>query len=157
MMLIIDLFDETEQLDKQIQDNIKSLLQHAAEEEQIGQDAELTVTFVNNEKIQQVNAEYRGIDQPTDVISFALEDQVEGEVQVIGAPTQRILGDIILSVEKAKEQAGDYGHSFMRELGFLVVHGFLHLLGYDHTEEDEEKEMFKRQEAILGSFGLTRS
>ena len=77
-------------------------------------------------------------------------------MEISGVDLPRILGDIIISVEKAHEQAEEYGHSFLRELGFLAVHGFLHLLGYDHMTEEDEKEMFRRQEEILENYGLTR-
>lgn len=157
-MLTIDLIDETEQLEQEILDEIDRLLQHAAKEETIKQNSELSVTFVTNDRIQEINAEYRNIDRPTDVISFALEDEVEGEAAIVSTPDNPVLlGDIIISIEKAKEQAEEYDHSFMRELGFLAVHGFLHLLGYDHMNEEDETEMFKRQDVILESYGLDRS
>ena len=105
---------------------------------------------MTDEEIQEVNAEYRGKDEPTDVISFALEEMTEGEVAIIaeeGMPT--VLGDIIISVETASRQAEEYGHDFNREIGFLALHGFLHFLGYDHMTEEDEKEMFGRQKEIL--------
>lgn len=157
-MLTIDVHDETEQLDVSMIEEVKKLLIHAAKEEVLEKTSELSVTFVTNERIQQINSEYRNIDRPTDVISFALEDEVEGEQELLLSDENPVLlGDIIISVEKAKEQAEEYGHSFSRELGFLSVHGFLHLLGYDHMNEQEEKEMFKRQDVILESYGLNRS
>lgn len=157
-MLTIDVHDETEQLDVSMIEEVKKLLIHAAKEEVLEKTSELSVTFVTNERIQQINSEYRNIDRPTDVISFALEDEVEGEQELLLSDENPVLlGDIIISVEKAKEQAEEYGHSFSRELGFLAVHGFLHLLGYDHMNEQEEKEMFKRQDVILESYGLNRS
>ncbi|WP_408006824.1 rRNA maturation RNase YbeY [Pseudalkalibacillus sp. A8] len=156
-MLTIDLYDETEQLDVAILNEIENLLQYAAKEETITQESELSVTFVTNERIQEINSEFRGIDRATDVISFALEDEVEGEMEIIDDDTPVLLGDIIISVEKAKEQADEYGHTFMREVGFLAVHGFLHLLGYDHMNDEDEKKMFTRQDSILNSFGLKRS
>ncbi|WP_261129674.1 rRNA maturation RNase YbeY [Bacillus sp. Marseille-Q3570] len=157
MMLSIDLFDETEQLDESFISEVESLLQHAAKEESIKQGTELSVTFVTNERIQEINSEYRGIDRPTDVISFALEDEVEGELKIVEDDHPILLGDIIISIEKAAEQAEEYGHSFMRETGFLAVHGFLHLLGYDHMGDEDEKQMLERQDAILNSYGLKRS
>ena len=97
----------------------------------------------------------------SDVISFALEDEGEGELAVIFDEDEdfdlpRNLGDIMISVERAKEQAEEYGHSFDRELGFLAVHGFLHLNGYDHMTPEDEKEMFTLQEDILTAYGLKR-
>ncbi|MDQ0161302.1 rRNA maturation RNase YbeY [Bacillus alveayuensis] len=157
MRLMIDLVDETNTLSKEQLQMVEKLLHFAAEEEKVEDGAELSVTFVTNEEIQKINREYRGKDQPTDVISFALEEMGEGEVKVIGADLPKALGDIIISVEKAKEQAEEYGHSFIREIGFLTIHGFLHLLGYDHMTEEEEKIMFARQKEILENYGLHRS
>lgn len=156
MYLTLDLNDETQSLSVENLNLIEKMLHHAAEAQGIEAGSELSVTFVNNEEIQQINSEYRGKNVPTDVISFAMEELGEGEIaiNVEGAP--RVLGDIIISVERAKEQAADYGHSEERELGFLAIHGFLHLLGYDHMEDDDEKEMTEKQESILQSFGLRR-
>ncbi|MCP8967166.1 rRNA maturation RNase YbeY [Ectobacillus ponti] len=154
--LIIDFFDETKEVTEEQKDTIQSLLQTAAEIEGVEEGAEMSITFVDNDRIQELNREYRDKDKPTDVISFAMEDEVEGELQIVGEELPRVLGDIIISIPKTKEQAEEYGHSFMRELGFLSVHGFLHLLGYDHMTEEEEKDMFGRQEEILNAFGLQR-
>jgi probable rRNA maturation factor len=85
-----------------------------------------------------------------------MEELGEGEIELIGEELPRVLGDIIISIPKAEEQAKEYGHSFIRELGFLSVHGFLHLLGYDHMEKEEEEKMFSRQKEILDDHGLTR-
>ncbi|WP_085523329.1 rRNA maturation RNase YbeY [Tuberibacillus sp. Marseille-P3662] len=156
MSLTIEFNDETEQINDPLQGHMNDLLSFAAEKLNID-DAELSVTFVDNTTIQGINKRYRDKDQPTDVISFALEEMDETEVPVEGDDMPRILGDIVLSVPKAEEQAKAYGHSFTRELGFLLVHGLLHLLGYDHMTETDEKEMFQLQEDILSDFGLTRS
>ena len=115
----------------------------------LNDNSEISVTFVTNERIQEVNREYREKDQPTDVISFAIEEFGEGEIEIIGVDMPRVLGDIIISIPSAKEQAKEYGHSFIRELGFLAVHGFLHLLGYDHETQEDEEEMFNKQKEIL--------
>ena len=105
------------------------------------------VTIVNNKTIHKINREFRNVDRPTDVISFAfLDDQKEKELK--GGPIN--LGQIIISFEKAEEQAKEYGHSLKREMIFLFVHGMLHLLGYDHMKEEDEKVMFKLQDDILG-------
>ncbi len=154
-MIAIDFMDETESLNQQELDFVQKILEHAAKEEGMGQ-SEVSVTFVTNEMIRDINREYRGKDQPTDVISFAMEELGEGETAIIGSTEPRMLGDIIISLDRTKEQAADYGHSFERELGFLAVHGFLHLLGYDHMTEEDEKKMFSRQEEILVSLGITR-
>ncbi|MFO7315600.1 MAG: rRNA maturation RNase YbeY [Bacilli bacterium] len=154
MTLTIDFLDETNELSDEHIELVENLLQHAAKLENV-REAEVSVTFVTNEKIHEINREYRHIDRPTDVISFALEEMGDGEIEIIG-DMPRVLGDIIISVERTREQAEEYGHSFERELGFLAVHGFLHLLGYDHMTEEDEKVMFSRQEEILSSFGLGR-
>ena len=113
-------------------------------------DASFSVIIVDNNEIHEINKKYRGIDRPTDVISFALEEEEDYEVK------ERLLGDIYVSIDKVYEQAKEYGHSVKRELFFLVTHGFLHLLGYDHMEPEEEKEMFSLQEQILDSYGVKR-
>lgn len=156
MILNIDFLDETGVVQDEHIELVEKLLQHAAQTENIEQDSEVSVTFVDNEAIHEINRQYRDKDQPTDVISFAMEELGEGEIQIIGEGIPRVLGDIIISTDRTKEQAEEYGHSFERELGFLAVHGFLHLLGYDHMTEADEKEMFGKQDAILASFGLSR-
>ena len=155
-MLNIDFLDETNEVMEQHLELVQQLLQHAAKHLEIEDGSEVSVTFVTNEKIHEINREYRDKDQPTDVISFALEELGEGEVEILGEGIPRVLGDIIISTDRTKEQAADYGHSFERELGFLAVHGFLHLLGYDHMTEEDEKVMFGKQDDILSSFGLSR-
>lgn len=154
--MIIDLNDEHGFLKESQQEMLLELLEFAAKEENIEADAELSVTIVNNQEIQEINRDYRDKDRPTDVISFALEEEGEGETAIISDDMPRILGDVIISMDKAKEQATDYEHSLERELGFLAVHGFLHLLGYDHMNEADERKMFGRQDEILGAYGLQR-
>ena len=156
MSLVIDFNDETNELTDQELNTIENLLHFAAKKESIEDGSELSVTFVTNDRIQEINREYRDKDKATDVISFAMEELGEGEIPLSGVDMPRILGDIIISLAKAKEQAEDYGHSFIRELGFLSVHGFLHLLGYDHEIEEDEQKMFGRQKDILDEFGLKR-
>jgi probable rRNA maturation factor len=156
MILNIDFLDETGIVAEGHIELVEKLLQHAASVEGIEEGSEVSVTFVDNEAIHEINRQYRDKDQPTDVISFALEELGEGEVEIIGEDIPRVLGDIIISTDRTKEQAEEYGHSFERELGFLAVHGFLHLLGYDHMNEADEKVMFGKQDDILSSFGLSR-
>ncbi|OES44333.1 rRNA maturation RNase YbeY [Domibacillus iocasae] len=156
MALVVDFLDETNELDEGAEKLSEELLQLAAAKELVPDGSEVSVTFVTNDRIQEINRDYREKDAPTDVISFALEEMGEEEVAITGADSPRILGDIIISIDRAKEQAEEYGHSFERELGFLTVHGFLHLLGYDHMNEQDEKEMFGRQKDILDAYGLER-
>lgn len=152
----IDFHDETNSVTEEYVDLIQQLLTYAAKEEGVTQESELSINFVDNREIQIINRNYRQIDRPTDVISFALEEMGEGELEIIGEDIPLILGDIVISIDKAKEQAEEYNHGLERELGFLTLHGFLHLLGYDHMKEVDEKKMFARQEELLNGFGLSR-
>ncbi|MFW3582482.1 rRNA maturation RNase YbeY [Staphylococcus caprae] len=154
-MFTIDFSDHTDLVKDEWYEQIDSLLTFAKKQENIESDAELSVTFVDKDEIQNINKVYRDKDKVTDVISFALEED-EPEIDMNDLEIPRVLGDIIICTDVAQEQAESYGHSFERELGFLALHGFLHLLGYDHMTEDDEKEMFGRQDAILNSYGLTR-
>lgn len=147
----VEIFNET---NEEIEDIkiLKPLLEYARKYEGLeNTELEFSVIIVDNKRIHEINKEYRGIDRPTDVISFALEDSEGIELE-----NYRILGDIYISIDKVKEQAKEYGHSEKRELAFLTVHGFLHLLGYDHMKPEEEKIMFKKQEEILENFGIAR-
>lgn len=156
MSLVIDLqvelpLNEAEQESLSV---IFKALRAAARAENLPP-ADVAVTVVDNEQIHALNKEYRQVDRPTDVLSFPLWEP--GEDWVISEEEETVpLGDIVISYPKAKEQAEEYGHSIERELGFLAVHGFLHLLGYDHETAEEEKEMFQRQEEILQQAGLHR-
>lgn len=155
----IVLYDDTKELSEAHHQLIHELIELAAEKLQLENNAEVSITMVNNERIQEINREYRNKDYATDVISFALEDEHEDEWFIDldeDMDLPRVLGDLFVSIEKVKEQAEEYGHSFERELGFLVVHGFLHLNGYDHMNETDEKEMFDLQEVVLKEYGLER-
>ena len=147
----VEIFNETNETIENIE-ILKPLIEYARIKENL-EDTELefSVIIVDNKRIHEINKEYRGIDRPTDVISFALEDNEEIEFD-----HYRVLGDIYISIDKVREQAREYGHSEKRELAFLTVHGFLHLLGYDHMKPEDEKVMFARQEEILNGFGITR-
>ncbi|GIP01802.1 rRNA maturation RNase YbeY [Paenibacillus lautus] len=142
---------------------LEAILQKAGEAEGVT-DGEVDLTFVDDEGIHELNREYRGIDRPTDVLSFAMNEITNDELEIIyeleeGEGLESVpdvLGDIIISVPRAKLQSEEYGHSLERELGFLFVHGFLHLLGYDHQDEASEAEMMGKQEAVLAEVGLTR-
>ena len=155
-MLELDILDETGKLEEDTIALVEKVLQSAAKQLSVKDGAEVSVTFVTNDAIHQINLEYRGKDMPTDVISFAMEEMGEGEIEIKDAELPVLLGDIIISVDRTIEQAESYNHSFERELCFLAVHGFLHLLGYDHDTEEKEKEMFGLQETILQAFGLKR-
>lgn len=131
-------------------DYLDSLIERVLTREK-ATDSVFSIIFVDNEKIHELNKQFRGVDRPTDVISFAFEDAEEEFLSTI-----RVLGDIYISIPKMQEQAKEYGHSEKRELAFLVVHGLLHLLGYDHQTEEEEKVMFQIQEEMLNEEGISR-
>ncbi|MEN1969365.1 rRNA maturation RNase YbeY [Lentibacillus sp. N15] len=152
----IDFHDQTNSVPSDTIDLLQRLLDFAAEQEEVSNEAEISINFVNNDEIQELNRNYRQQNKPTDVISFAMQETGEGELPVVGEDIPLVLGDIVISIDRAKEQASDYNHSLEREIGFLSVHGFLHLLGYDHMEKEEEEEMFQKQEDILHAFGLER-
>ncbi|ARQ07152.1 rRNA maturation RNase YbeY [Macrococcoides canis] len=152
-MLTVDFIDDNQQIEQKHLPEIERLLIFAADQEGIDEEAEVAVSFVDEDEIQAINKAYRNKDAVTDVISFALEEG-EDDFEMPDAP--RVLGDIIICVKRAKEQAEEYGHSFERELGFLSLHGLLHLLGYDHMNEADEARMFGRQDEILNAFGLRR-
>lgn len=153
-MIDIDIQDETNELsDEQIQ-LVENILNEAALFEKVSKGSEISVTFVDDESIREINRQYRDKDQVTDVISFALND--DDTELVVDEAIPNLLGDIIVSYPRVLEQAEEYQHSVDRELGFLVIHGFLHLLGYDHMTEEEEKVMFKKQEDILMAYGLQK-
>ncbi|MGX7023862.1 rRNA maturation RNase YbeY [Vagococcus hydrophili] len=156
----ITIVDKTNKITDEQLKLVSDIIDFASETPslELADDTEMSVTFVTNEEIHEINRKYREKDAPTDVISFALEDEGIDEMSLdfskFGIP--RNLGDIIVSVEKITEQANEFNHSFERELGFLVVHGFLHLNGYDHMTEPDEKEMFGLQRKILDDYGLKR-
>jgi len=146
----IEVFNEVNE-DLSIElDELKELLENVCKDEKLG-DGEFNVIIVSEEKIQELNKNYRGIDRITDVISFALEDDKSFNIDAY-----RMLGDIYICLNRAKEQALEFGHSFKRELSFLAIHGLLHLLGYDHMNEDDEKVMFDKQEEVLKRYGIER-
>ncbi len=145
----VGFFNET---DKEISETeeVKKVVHYAIEKEKLKY-VVFNIIFVDDLFITSLNQDYRGKSQPTDVISFALEDNLP-----IDLGKYRLLGDIYISVDTAKRQALEYKHSLLRELSFLAVHGFLHLLGYDHINKEEEKIMFEKQEWILDEFGIKR-
>ncbi|PTX64868.1 putative rRNA maturation factor [Melghirimyces profundicolus] len=132
---------------------VERCLKEAAAVEEVSE-AEVSVTFVEDDEIRKLNRDYRQVDRPTDVLSFPQWEP--GEKWQVEQGAFVPLGDIVISLPQARRQAEEYGHSLEREVGFLAVHGFLHLLGYDHGNEEEEREMFSRQETILSRVGLKR-
>ena len=145
----IEIFNETSETVEEIED-IRKVIDIGIKKLSL-ENLEFNIIFVDNDYIQVLNRDYRNIDRPTDVISFALEDN-EFDVKL----ENRILGDIYISLDKTKSQALEYNHSFKREICFLAVHGFLHLLGYDHMNIEEEKIMFSLQEEILNESNIKK-
>lgn len=157
-MLKINLSEENDNLSSETNKLLEEIYQALIEKEGLGQEAEVSLLLTNNEEIQELNRDYRNLDQATDVLSFPIyeREEIEALLKDQEGPELILLGDIIISMERAGEQAHEYGHSLKREVAYLFVHGLLHLLGYDHLEEDEKKEMRTREEEILKSFSLAR-
>lgn len=147
-MVKYEIFNQTDSDIKEIK-SIKKAINCAVKYEKL-KDGIFNIIIVDNEYIHKLNRDYRKIDRPTDVITFALEDYEDIKLE------HRMLGDIYISIDKAKSQAEEYGHSFKREICFLAVHGFLHLLGYDHMEKEDEVIMFSKQELILNEAGIKK-
>lgn len=160
----IAIFDETNRAERKHLNLIEQLIVSASKKLELGSNFEMSVTIVDNNRIHEINREYRKIDRSTDVISFAIEDNDEEDFEIFFETLDneeeieipRLLGDIFISIDKAEEQAKEFGHSLDREIGFLAVHGFLHLNGYDHQTEEEEYEMFSLQDEILKENDLER-
>ncbi len=144
-----EIFNETDYNLEKETETIYKLLEFALKREKL-ENVEFNIIFVDSDTIHEINKNYRNVDRVTDVISFALEDNETITLD------HRVLGDIYICVERAEEQAKEYGHSFLRELAFLSIHGLLHLLGYDHMAPEEEKIMFQKQDDILNEFGIRR-
>ena len=164
--MYIEMVDETGQVSKEILKQTQEILEFAAQK--TGKEKkEMAVTFVSNARSHELNLEYRDTDRPTDVISLEYKPELDiavDEEDLLDHPElaemledfDAYIGELFISVDKAREQAEEYGHSFEREMGFLAVHGFLHINGYDHYTPEEEAEMFGLQEEILTAYGLTR-
>lgn len=152
------IYKDIEEVDE-YEETVKKVFDKCFEEEKI-EDSKLyiTVTFTNHENIQKINKEYRNIDKATDVLSFPMfeKKELENKIQEKDFVHEDILGDIVISIEKVKEQAKEYGHSFERELSYMLVHGFYHLMGYDHIEEEDKKEMRQKEEKILEQLKIVR-
>ena len=147
------VFDnEVENFENNYEQDFTAIIEQALKTLGIEDDVEVSCVLVDDERIHEINREYRHIDRSTDVISFAMEDNDQFYVE--GMP--RTLGDIFISVDHAKKQAEEYGLSLRREMCFLFTHGILHLLGYDHMTDEQEKEMFGLQDQILGALSIER-
>ena len=146
----IEIFNQTDEDIKEL-DIVEKILIFASEKEKL-ENTSFNLIIVDNQYIHELNKNYRNIDRETDVITFALED----DDSMVLPDDIRVLGDIYISVDKARSQAEEYGHSFLREICFLAIHGFYHLLGYDHMNPEDEKIMFSKQEEVLKEYGVVR-
>lgn len=146
------LVNEVSDFTEDYEEIYRQIILEASKQLQIDSDLELSCILVDDQKIHEINKQYRQIDRSTDVISFALEDSEQYYVEGMA----RSLGDIFISVDHAKKQAIEYGHSLYREMCFLFTHGLLHLLGFDHMEGEDEKIMIARQKAILDALKIER-
>ncbi|GAA3188279.1 rRNA maturation RNase YbeY [Lentilactobacillus kefiri] len=160
----LEIYDKTEKgVPEKDQKLIRDVLDFAGSYIHLADNTEMSVTLVNNDEIHQINKKYRGVDRATDVISFAIEDDSDDADdfpivmdESLKEAIPENIGDIFVSVDKVAEQADYLGHSFERELGFLCVHGFLHLNGYDHMKKADADVMFPLQKEILNAYGLKR-
>lgn len=159
------VYIENEQTKVEVHEDIGGMLSKAVEmsleHEHFDTLSEVSILLTDDDGIREINKEQRNIDSPTDVLSFPLVDMLKGKTVSEEGDFDLdeellVLGDIVISLETAKRQAVEYGHSFERELAFLTTHGVFHLLGYDHVTEEDEKEMMDKQEAVLARMGLGR-
>lgn len=160
MNILIDDRQSVMEIRDEVYDLLEQVAKRSIELEGLRPDVEISIILIDNEQIKELNRDFRGIDRETDVLSFPAIDYESDEdepTEDINMDTgDLILGDIAISVEKAAQQAEEYGHSFYREMGFLTVHGMFHLLGYDHEDEEEAVIMRQREEMVLSSLGLER-
>lgn len=155
MTLLIDNRTNFELTDE-IKETLEKVCLKSLQYEEFNEDCEISLSIVTNEEIHDINKRFRNIDSPTDVLSFPQLTFEEGEEADVNENGEIVLGDIIISIDRAKEQAEEYGHSLKRELAFLSVHSMLHLMGYDHMVPEEEEDMFRRQKEILIEAGIPR-
>lgn len=159
--IILENEQDKEELTPEIEKAITDVCEAVLESEECDFDAQISITLVDNDAIREINREQRGIDRATDVLSFPMlefdkDGNADGEYETDGDFI--VLGDIVISMERAREQSTEYGHSFLREVAFLTAHSMLHLLGYDHVDDEEgEKIMIEKQEKVLTSLGITRN
>lgn len=159
-MLNLDIAWEETTIPEEEQQELAHLLEQGIHEAiRVGEgpeEAEVSLTLTDDARIWALNREYRQVDRPTDVLSFALQEQSEEEPEVVGFE-DCVLGDIVISVERARAQAEEYGHSLSRELVYLAVHGTLHLLGCDHEQEADKIEMRQKEEKVMALLNLSRA
>jgi len=145
--------------DKKYEEIIKKVLEKCFKEEKMeNSKLYVSITLTTPENIHKINKEYRQVDKETDVLSFPMfeKNEIEEKIEKNKFEHEDVLGDIIISIEKVKGQAQEYGHSFEREFAYMIVHGFYHLMGYDHMEEEDKKKMRTKEECILNKLEIRR-
>ena len=148
---------DEEPVSAELRTHVKAVIYETLEYEDFGRSAEVSVTFVNDAGMRIINRRYRGVDSATDVLSFPIISDEDSDSDVDSSNGAVMLGDIVISLERAHRQATEYGHSYTREVAFLTVHSVLHLLGYDHlTSEADDADMRRRQDAVLEYMGISR-
>ena len=166
-MIYVDNRQEKINADEKLVDLLKNVIEFTLKEEEVDVGCEVSLLFVDNDEIREINNETRGIDRATDVLSFPMLDYEDKKVfkemyknyefsQSDFDGDELVLGDVVLSLERALEQSEEFNHSFEREASYLVVHSILHLLGYDHMEDEDKLVMRKREEEILNKLNITR-
>lgn len=166
-MIFIDNRQNKVEFTKDLEDCLVNIIDYTLKEEQVNIDYEISVVFIDNEQIKEINKDFRNIDRETDVLSFPMLEYPHLKVYKDVYKNYQfddsfldegklVLGDIAISLEKAREQSVEYGHSFLREVVYLAIHSVLHLLGYDHMNDDEKPIMRKREEEILNKFNIIR-
>ncbi|MFC0905189.1 rRNA maturation RNase YbeY [Clostridium sp. MT-14] len=164
-MIFLDNRQDKIEITKEMEHSIREIIEYALKEEEVNLPCEISVIFVDNDHIKDINRENRNIDRATDVLSFPMLEYPKGRVfkdvytNYDFQPSDMdgenlVLGDIAVSLEKAEEQSREFCHSFLREVCYLTVHSLLHLLGYDHMEDEDKKVMRRREEEILREFEL---
>lgn len=151
MEIFIDNRQDEILLDEEIETMINKVVKECLLYEKIGTDYEISVSFVNNEEIKDLNTRFRGKNKETDVLSFPMDEEIDIEGQT------PLLGDIVISVEKAQEQANEYNHSLIREIAYLTAHSMLHLMGYDHMTEEDKKIMRDKEKDIMKNLGIFKN
>ncbi|MBL4933005.1 rRNA maturation RNase YbeY [Clostridium paridis] len=166
-MIYFDNRQEKIEINEEFERLVEEIVQFALKEEEVDEKVQISIVFVDNKEIREINNETRGIDKETDVLSFPMLDYEDGKVfkeqyknfsfdETYYDGEELVLGDVVLSLEKSLEQSEEYNHSFKRETSYLIIHSILHLLGYDHMEDNEKGIMRKREEDILNKLNIKR-
>lgn len=146
MNIYFDDRQDSIEISRELEGLLESVIKECLRVEGLDEDYEVSVSFVTDEEIQDLNKDYRGVDKVTDVLSFPVDDEFD-----VG---DKLLGDIIISTNRAKEQAEDYGHEFIREMAYLTAHSMFHLMGYDHMDDDEKSDMRSKEKLVMKNLNI---